>query len=110
MLRHQLTSIAIISLLFTGIANAGDWISYFGVGKLSCGKYIQDINTYPEAKSAYSWWLAGFVTGTNLAKGRALDIDKPAYEEWIKKYCQENPLDTFINAAIELNKALDKRQ
>jgi|APFre7841882630_1041343.scaffolds.fasta_scaffold159472_1 hypothetical protein len=110
MLRHQLTSSAIIILLFTGSANAGDAISAFGVTDLSYGKYIQDITTNAAAKSAYSWWIAGFVTGTNLARGRAINTDSPAHEEWIKRYCQDNPLDTFIKAAIELNKALDKRQ
>ena len=109
MLKRQAAYIVILGLLFTGIANAEDGpFSAFGMASSSCGKYIQNITTSPEAANVYSWWVAGFVTGTNLAKGRATSTDNAAHEAWLKKYCQENPLDPFLKAAIELNKALDR--
>jgi hypothetical protein len=109
MLKRRAAYIVILNLLFTGIANVeGASFSVFGMHGLSCGKYIQDITTNPEAANVYNWWVAGFVTGTNLAKERATSTDNAAHEAWLKKYCQENPLDTFVKAAIELNKALNK--
>jgi hypothetical protein len=109
MLKRQVAYIVILGLLFTGIANAGsDTFSGFGMSRLSCGKYIQDITTDPQFANVYSWWVAGFVTGADLGKGRVTSTDNEAHDAWLKKYCQENPLDTFMKAAIELNKALGR--
>lgn len=87
-----------------------DGFSAYGMLDLSCGKYISEIATDSEAKNAYSWWVAGFVSGTNLEKDRALVTDSPAHEAWLKNYCSENPLATFMKAAIELNKELETRR
>jgi len=109
MLNRWIMCIIILGLQLTSVAYAeGDLISTFGVSDLSCGKYLQDIATKPQASNAYSWWIAGFVTGTNLAKGRRTSADSAAHEVWLKKYCQDHALDTFMKAAQELDKALDK--
>jgi hypothetical protein len=57
----------------------------------------------------YGWWVAGFVSGTNLVKGRITSTDNAAHDAWLKKYCEDNPLENFMAAAIGLNKALDKK-
>jgi hypothetical protein len=59
---------------------------------LSCGKYLNEITTNRQAENAYRWWVAGFVTGTNLVKGRAVSTDSRAHEAWLKQYCEKNPL------------------
>ncbi len=87
----------------------GDSGSYGSIGmNISCGKYIKDVENDLQLKKFYSMWIAGFVTGTNLAKVRKGSTDNAANEAWLLKYCKENPLDPFHKAAIELNKALDK--
>ena len=69
MLKRRAAYIVILSLLFTGIANVeGAPFSVFGMHGLSCGKYIQDITTSPEATNVYSWWVAGFVNGNEPSK------------------------------------------
>jgi len=98
------------SLLFAGIANAKDSpFSVYAVTGLSCGKYIQDIARDPMKEIVYHWWVDGFLTGTNMEKGRVTSSDSAAHDAWLKKYCQENPLDHFINAANKLNKELDRQ-
>lgn len=98
-------------VLCTSFSFAADApFSAFGISGLSCGKYLSEISTNRQAANAYSWGVAGFVTGTNLAKGRAVSTDNPAHEAWLKQYCDKNPLDTFAAAAIELSKELDKRR
>lgn len=109
MLIRQVAYSVIFCILFTGVANAeSSLFSAFGMNNISCGKYIQDVTTTPSAAAVYSWWIAGFVTGTNLEKRRAVSTDSPAHEAWLKKYCQDNPLNTFMKAAMELNEVLDK--
>jgi len=80
-----------------------------GMFDMSCGRYVKEVTDDPEVKNAYSWWIAGFVTGANLEKRRVTSTDSAAHEAWILKYCQENPLDDFMQAASKLNKRLDTK-
>lgn len=82
--------------------------SAFGISDLSCGKYIDEITRDEKTKTIYSWWLAGFITGTNLIKNRSISTDPAGYEAWVKKYCDEHPLEPFQKAVIELNRELEK--
>jgi len=101
----------IIAMFCASPSPASDEWSAYGAGRLSsCGKYINDVSTNAQAKNAYSWWVAGFVTGANLEKERTLSTDNPDHELWLKQYCEKNPLDPFMKAASELNKELDKRR
>jgi hypothetical protein len=85
-------------------------INIFGIsGGLSCGAYLKDISTSPAKKNAYEWWVAGLVTGTNLTKGRTVSTDIAGITAWLKRYCDEHPLEPFMKAVIELDKELDKQ-
>lgn len=109
MVKRCIICIIILVLQLTSVANAESrFASVFGMTDLSCGKYIQDVTTNPETSKVYDWWIAGFVTGTNLVKKRVTSTDNAAHEAWLKKYCQDHPLDPFMKAAAELNEALDK--
>jgi len=86
-------------------------INVFGIDTdLSCGKYLKDISTSTGTEKGYSWWVAGFVTGTNLEKGRAISTDNAGHNAWLKAYCEAHPLELFIDAAMGLNKELDKKK
>ena len=89
---------------------ASDYVSGFGMTGLSCGKYLKDISTNKQAENVYDWWVAGFVTGINLEKGRIVSTDNPAHNAWIKLYCEAHPLEPFMRAAIELDKELDRKK
>ena len=83
--------------------------SVMGISELTCGKYVRDITDSRQSKSVYSWWVAGFVTGSNWAKGRRTSTDSPSHEAWLLKYCQDNPLEAFMEVVTELDKELDRK-
>jgi hypothetical protein len=87
----------------------GGEFAVVGLNQLTCGKYVQDLASNQSAKAMYGWWIAGFITGTNLVKDRITTSDVPAHEVWLKNYCERNLLDPFIKAAIKLHETLDKR-
>lgn len=101
----------IIALFVSSSFAASEPYTTFGIGQdPSCGKYLEDISRNPQVANAYSWWVAGFISGANLEKGRVVSTDNPSHEAWLKQYCEKNPLDNFIKAAIELNNELDKKR
>src|SRR5271169_4441065 len=104
-------ALVVLAATFAPAAFAGDEFSGFGMSQLSCARYLSDVSTNTKFEAAYSWWVAGFVTGANLAKSRVLSTDNEAHIAWLKQYCQAHPSDPFADAAIELDHELDdKRQ
>ena len=81
--------------------------AYHVVGT-SCGKYLSDISISEEYKKVYSWWIAGYITAINFEKDRVTLTDKYANDNWVRQYCEKNPLDSFINSVISLSYELDK--
>lgn len=102
------TILLLSSFLLSASAVAGNEFSGYGIGSASCGKYLQDSSGNVTIAANYDWWLAGFVTGANLQKQRSITIDLDGMTSWVTSYCQRNPLDTFMTAAVELDKELDK--
>lgn len=78
----------------------------YGIEAISCGTYLQQITTDAAKKAVYGWWLSGFITGANLVRTRDTTTDTGAHEQWLKKYCEENPLELLISAAMKLDIAL----
>ena len=103
-------ALLVLAATFAQLASAGEEFSGFGMSQLSCARYSGDISTNVKFETAYSWWVAGFVTGTNLAKGRLLSTDNEAHIGWLKQYCQAHPSDLFANAVVELDRELDSRR
>lgn len=97
----------LLIFLYPSLAYAeGEIFRSYGMG-MSCGAYVKEMANDNATKNIYSWWLAGFVTGTNIEKGRSTSTDNIAHEAWVLKYCKENPLEAFMTAASKLNKKLD---
>jgi hypothetical protein len=99
----------ILMLLYASSLTAKPIITVYHVSGTTCGKYISDISDSPQAIEVYSWWLAGFITAMNIEKSRVTTTDKHAHELWVKNYCKDNPLDLFVNAAVQLDKQLSKK-
>ncbi len=97
--KHCIICIIILGLELMSGANSqgGDLISVFGMDNMSCGKYVQDITSNLQASNVYGWWIAGFVTGTNVVKGRRTSTDNATHEAWLKKYCQDHPEPAWKN-------------
>ncbi len=83
---------------------------YPGVSGASCGEYLNAAEDLYKKDRAdyyqYKDYLSGFVSGFNFGGEtiRATDID--AMEAFATKYCKENPLNKFYQAALKLVVAL----
>lgn len=88
----------------------GRFMSYHPSSLSSCGAYTRA----PAAERSWAQaWLWGFVSGVNQARSergpRLADTDTDGIVSWVDKFCAENPLNTFTNAAITLVTELEKR-
>ena len=102
--------VVIILLLFCESAYAEKSIfTVYNVARYSCGKFIADTADNIQAKEVYSWWLGGFISATNMQKGRATTTDRYAHDLWIRNYCKDNPLQLYFSAAVMLDKYLSKK-
>jgi hypothetical protein len=100
----------LITLLFSSFTSAVDKpFTIYSMQNLSCGRYIQDVNSNPQAKSAYGWWVSGFVSGLNFMRARVTTTDQEAHDAWLLKYCSEHPLEHFMDAALNLDKTLNAK-
>jgi len=82
-----------------------------GVAINSCGSVVDALNG-GNYEQQYYGYINGFITGINYTEGGRLgaNIDNEARMLFIKNYCNENPLDPFMTALIELEKELRKRK
>lgn len=69
----------------------------------TCAQYLEATAT-EGASHQYTWFVLGFVTGTNWVKHRQTPADAAAYRLWVKGYCERNPFDLVIKALSELDK------
>ena len=84
-----------------------------GAGAGTCGEWIQDRK---ENYGAKLHWLQGYLSAYNYyvyagknKDGIFANTDNKAIGAWMDKYCQENPLNSPANGAIELIKELEQR-
>ena len=75
---------------------------------LTCGMSVQAV----EAKSAHEFDLIvrGFLTGTNLLRGRVTPTEFAGYQVWLKTYCTQNPFHSFTMALARLDYSLGEGQ
>ena len=87
----------------------------WGYGVKSCSDYLattpRDASSTPLADEnylRYREWLAGLVTGLNLATGRDVlrDAELDAAMLRIRALCQDHPEDDFFNASLRLVRSL----
>jgi len=94
------------------IVAADDELAVVGAGGTSCGRFIAQhrIRTH---RDVYFTWTQGYLSGLNANHGEADSTDLSDYEAhklWIKNYCEENPLDLYAIAALNLWHELRDRQ
>ena len=102
--RPAVTGVLLAVFLISGTAWAGEY-RIFGAGEKSCGSWI--------AAEENSWkqivlheWLNGYLTANSLwfesGSGPVSKTDPRGAWAWIDNYCQEKPLESVANAAVEL--------
>ena len=102
-----LTIIAVGMLTAMSPVALGERLPLVWVGATSCGKFIAETKGDKSFRIAYYYWARGFLSGLNyeysLSWESATDLsDHSALRFWIRKYCDENPLDTYGLATSKL--------
>ena len=86
--------------------------AYNAKGSVSCGTIISTNKSNPAlTKGMMTAYVNGFITGRNYERnsntGKGIDHGSIFYA--VLKYCNENPLDTNVDAAEYIYKKLDKK-
>ena len=102
-------------LMTAGTAAADEKHYVAGVGNFSCGKFIANMELDKIFHDLYFFWAQGFLSGLNfkyfLNQESATDLaDHDALQLWLENYCDENPLDQYSAAAMQLWHELRVRQ
>ena len=89
-------------------------------GTHSCGKYLAAVHGHAPGAGIgfndrwrgqfydnpflYMAWLAGILDATNLwvtNDRNSIQSDNAAIDVWIRKWCEQNPTKTLVEAAVE---------
>src|SRR5262245_40871601 len=103
----MIKSIAVLLLLFSTTALSQQPIMAWGVGTISCGKWLQARLQYPNDQQ-YVQWILGFITGHNYYTNGP-DVSPPdaqAALAFVDTYCRNNPLHGVMAAGAALNQEL----
>jgi hypothetical protein len=107
-------ALAIVGLVVVQAKSAlAEKRTQYGPGGVTCGEWQQHRSTRNTAVFQLEAWVAGFLSGYNLAS----DIDflapkatEVAYYAWIDNYCRQNPLNRVSEAATALKDELISRK
>ena len=83
-------------------------VTIYGHGDVSCAKFLEDIKEDPiKSKvfaTSYYTWVNGFVSAAgvyNDTQKQFIDVvDAQGIQHLIHEYCEKNPLNNLMDAAI----------
>lgn len=95
-------------------AQATDTIAIWGIGQISCGRFVQErergAGAYGPFDATFRQWLLGFLTALNWSDPERPDLlagtDAEGAMLWVENHCRSQPLDTFFDAALALRREL----
>ena len=115
---RYIVTVAALILSYGITASYAQQAYVHGMGNNSCGKYLAAVHGHAPGKgsgfndrwrgkfsddhSLYMQWLAGFLTATNLwvtNEPNGIRFDGAAIDVWIRKWCEQNPTKTLLDAA-----------
>ena len=80
----------------------------------TCGEFVSDFKEGQAAKFDNSVRVADFLTAYSYyiqgVKNVSLNVPPSAWDLWINNYCEKNPLDQVVDAAVALIKEPRLRQ
>jgi hypothetical protein len=102
------------ALLLSLPAYADDGVLIRGMGATSCGKYLESIHNDPDGQleRRFIQWAEGYMSGMNtLGAGktdsyRDLGGDLEAHGAYLRRYCEQHPLENFSLGVIDLLRTL----
>ena len=115
---RYIVTVAALILSYAPTASYAQRANVYGLGNDSCGKYLAAVHGHAPGKGTgfkdrwrgqfyddhtrYMAWLGGFVTATNLwvtNEPNSIQSDHAAIDVWIRKWCEQNPTKTLVEAA-----------
>ena len=81
----------------------------YGIGALSCGKWLEVRREDSTLNIQNVSWLMGWMSSAGYYAGPLKKSDSAAMSAWIDQYCRTNPLDDTQEAAIALVEVLRVR-
>ena len=110
--------VTVAALILSYAPTAGYAQRVYEAGNNSCGKYLAAVHGHAPGKGTgfkdrwrgqfyddhfrYMAWLAGFLDATNLwvtNDRNSIQSDNAAIDVWIRKWCEQNPTKTLVEAA-----------
>jgi len=108
MKRSVLLNGCIVVTLCAGIAGA----EAAAFGSPSCGEWVAHREKSDTLALGNAYWLQGYMAG--LAAGSGKDflagVENSAFNGWMDKYCQTNPLRDLASGAVALAAELQKNK
>jgi hypothetical protein len=115
---RYIVTVAALILSYGPTASHAQQMRVHGLGSNSCGKYLAAVQGHRPGTGIgfndrwrgqfyddhylYMAWLAGFLTATNLwvtNEPNSIRSDQSAIDVWLRKWCEQNPTKTLVEAA-----------
>jgi hypothetical protein len=115
---RYIATVAALILSYGPTASYAQQAYVHGMGNNSCGKYLAAVHGHAPGKgsgfndrwrgkfsddhSLYMAWLGGFFSAMNwlvLDEPNGIKTDNAAIDVWIRKWCEQNPTKTLLDAA-----------
>jgi hypothetical protein len=115
---RYIVTVAALILSYAPTASYAQQANVSAPGAHSCGKYLEAVRGHAPGKgreidhpqegrfsddhTLYMAWLEGFFTATNLwvlNEPNSIRGDQSAIDVWIRKWCEQNPTKTLVEAA-----------
>ena len=115
---RYIVTVAALILSYATTASYAQQANVSAPGAHSCGKYLEAVRGHAPGKgigfndrwrgqfsddhTRYLDWLAGFLTATNwwvTNEPNSIRGDQSAIDVWIRKWCEQNPTKTLVEAA-----------
>ena len=115
---RYIATVAALILSYGITASYAQQAYVHGMGNNSCGKYLAAVHGHAPGKgsgfndrwrgkfsddhSLYMAWLGGFFSAMNwlvLDEPNGIKTDNAAIDVWIRKWCEQNPTKTLLDAA-----------
>ena len=110
--------VTVAALILSYAPTAGYAQRVYEAGNDSCGKYLAAVHGHAPGKGTgfkdrwrgqfyddhfrYMAWLGGFFSAMNwlvLDEPNGIKTDNAAIDVWIRKWCEQNPTKTLLDAA-----------
>jgi hypothetical protein len=115
---RYIVTVAALILSYGTTASYAQQANVSAPGTHSCGKYLAAVHGHAPGAGIgfndrwrgqfyddhfrYMAWLAGFLDATNLwvtNDRNSIQSDNAAIDVWIRKWCEQNPTKTLVEAA-----------